>query len=195
MYRVHSIKRTRSEPSGPDSAGRGGQRPAPQPHQAPRAGSVSLESGRDSRRMGHCGESTQGRRAGALCHLDARLDAAVSGAAAGCGCAAGHAANSPAGNGSAANARAFLKTFLLALIGFYRTSISPALPSSCRFYPTCSTYAYEAVSTWGVLDGLRLTLKRLGRCRPFGPFGYDPVPEKLDPDPRGISDFETEALL
>lgn len=67
---------------------------------------------------------------------------------------------------------------MLALIGFYRAVISPALPSSCRFHPTCSVYAYEAVSTWGVRRGLRLALRRFGRCRPFGGQGYDPVPER-----------------
>jgi uncharacterized protein len=66
----------------------------------------------------------------------------------------------------------------LALIRFYQTTISPTLPSSCRFYPTCSAYAGEAVERWGVWKGCGLTLRRLLRCRPFGGHGYDPVPEK-----------------
>ncbi len=66
---------------------------------------------------------------------------------------------------------------VLALLGFYRSTLSPAIPSSCRFYPTCSTYAYEAVSQWGVRGGMWLALQRVARCRPFGSFGYDPVPQ------------------
>jgi len=69
---------------------------------------------------------------------------------------------------------------VLALIGFYRTTLSPAIPSSCRFYPTCSAYAYEAVSRWGVRRGLGMALRRLGRCRPWGGHGYDPVPHPED---------------
>lgn len=62
------------------------------------------------------------------------------------------------------------------VIRLYQLLISPLLTSSCRFYPTCSQYALEAVLTYGVLKGSWLTLKRLVRCRPFGPSGYDPVP-------------------
>ena len=54
--------------------------------------------------------------------------------------------------------------------------ISPLLPSSCRFHPTCSQYALEALLVHGVVRGLPLTVKRLWRCRPFGPHGFDPVP-------------------
>jgi putative membrane protein insertion efficiency factor len=51
-------------------------------------------------------------------------------------------------------------------------------PSPCRFTPSCSTYAMEALETYGAFRGSFLTLRRLVRCRPFGPSGYDPVPEK-----------------
>ncbi|MCA1959294.1 MAG: membrane protein insertion efficiency factor YidD [Desulfomonile sp.] len=61
-------------------------------------------------------------------------------------------------------------------IRLYQILISPLFPSSCRFYPTCSEYAREAVLEHGVGKGLLLTLRRLGRCRPFGPGGFDPVP-------------------
>jgi uncharacterized protein len=71
-----------------------------------------------------------------------------------------------------------VKFLALTLIRFYQTTISPTLPSSCRFYPTCSAYAREAVERWGVWKGGALTLRRLLRCRPFGGQGYDPVPEK-----------------
>jgi putative membrane protein insertion efficiency factor len=71
-----------------------------------------------------------------------------------------------------------LTYLLLGLIRFYQVCISPVLPSACRHYPSCSTYAFEAVEKWGVGKGGRLALGRLLRCRPWGSFGYDPVPEK-----------------
>jgi putative membrane protein insertion efficiency factor len=73
-----------------------------------------------------------------------------------------------------------MKFLALAFIRFYQSTISPMLPSTCRFYPTCSTYAYEAVETWGAWRGAGMALRRVLRCRPFGGFGYDPVPEKRD---------------
>ena len=69
-----------------------------------------------------------------------------------------------------------MRTFVLALIRFYQACLSPVLPSSCRFYPTCSTFAYEAVGKWGMWRGIGLTARRLLRCRPWGGHGYDPVP-------------------
>ena len=65
-------------------------------------------------------------------------------------------------------------TFLLAA---YKAFLSPLLPSSCKFYPTCSAYAQEAVERHGVARGLALAARRLLRCRPFSPGGYDPVPD------------------
>lgn len=58
----------------------------------------------------------------------------------------------------------------------YRRWVSPALPDRCRFYPSCSAYALEAIRTHGALRGLRLAAWRLLRCQPFNPGGYDPVP-------------------
>ena len=69
-----------------------------------------------------------------------------------------------------------MKWLILAAMRFYQSAISPALPSSCRFYPSCSAYGYEAVEKWGVWRGAGLALERLLRCRPFGGGGYDPVP-------------------
>lgn len=59
---------------------------------------------------------------------------------------------------------------------FYRACISPMLPPSCRFTPTCSQYAIEAVMKHGVMKGGWLTIKRICRCHPWGGSGYDPVP-------------------
>ncbi|MBD5317439.1 MAG: membrane protein insertion efficiency factor YidD [Bacteroides sp.] len=67
------------------------------------------------------------------------------------------------------------KIFLLPVY-FYRACISPLTPPSCRFTPTCSQYAIEAVMRHGILRGSWLTLRRIMRCHPWGGSGYDPVP-------------------
>ncbi|HEY0698947.1 MAG TPA: membrane protein insertion efficiency factor YidD [Micromonospora sp.] len=59
----------------------------------------------------------------------------------------------------------------------YRRWISPALPARCRFHPTCSAYALEAILRHGAVRGIWLAVRRLLRCQPFHPGGYDPVPE------------------
>lgn len=66
---------------------------------------------------------------------------------------------------------------LISLIKLYQR-IPLQSHSYCRFYPTCSNYAIEALDRFGTIKGSILTVKRLWRCRPFGKFGYDPVPEK-----------------
>ncbi|MBC8544259.1 MAG: membrane protein insertion efficiency factor YidD [Clostridia bacterium] len=69
-----------------------------------------------------------------------------------------------------------MKKILLMAISFYRKCISPLKPPSCRFYPTCSAYAYEAVTKYGAIKGTYLAVKRILKCHPFHPGGYDPVP-------------------
>ena len=71
-----------------------------------------------------------------------------------------------------------LKWLMLKLIRFYKRFVSPALPSACRFTPTCSTYTYEAIEVYGPFKGTWMGLKRIGRCHPMNPGGYDPVPPK-----------------
>ena len=69
-----------------------------------------------------------------------------------------------------------VKGLVLACITLYQRSISPYLPSFCRYVPTCSQYSHQAIQGHGLLKGSWLTLKRLARCRPLGGRGYDPVP-------------------
>ena len=73
-----------------------------------------------------------------------------------------------------------MRQILIALIKLYRYAISPYLAPSCRYTPTCSSYAIEAVSRHGVFRGSWLAIKRIGRCHPWHEAGYDPVPEAHD---------------
>jgi putative membrane protein insertion efficiency factor len=76
-----------------------------------------------------------------------------------------------------------MKTVLKAPIHFYRKFISPLLPPTCRFYPTCSQYALESLERHGAVKGSYLTVIRICKCHPFHPGGIDPVPEKQKPQP------------
>ena len=73
-----------------------------------------------------------------------------------------------------------MKYIALLLIRFYQRCISPLFPAKCRFYPTCSAYAFTAIERFGFFRGGWLALKRILKCHPFHPGGVDPVPEKLD---------------
>lgn len=72
-----------------------------------------------------------------------------------------------------------MKTILIVFIKFYRHAISPWLPGACRFTPTCSIYAIEAISRFGAIRGSLLSMYRILRCNPFCRGGYDPVPERF----------------
>ena len=67
---------------------------------------------------------------------------------------------------------------LLILIRGYQLIISPILGSNCRFMPTCSEYAMESLRSYGLIKGFYLTIKRIGKCHPWGGHGYDPIPTK-----------------
>lgn len=71
-----------------------------------------------------------------------------------------------------------MKTLIIRAIRFYQRRISPLFGQKCRYYPTCSQYAIEAVERFGVIKGSLLTVLRLLRCNILFPGGYDPVPEK-----------------
>lgn len=71
-----------------------------------------------------------------------------------------------------------MRAIFIALIRVYQRVISPVLGPRCRFYPTCSEYARQAIETHGPWRGSWLSLRRIGRCHPFHPGGVDPVPEK-----------------
>jgi putative membrane protein insertion efficiency factor len=69
-----------------------------------------------------------------------------------------------------------MKTIVLGVIKLYQRFLAPLLPPSCRFVPSCSRYTYEAIEKYGLLKGGWLGIKRISRCHPFNPGGYDPVP-------------------
>jgi len=69
-----------------------------------------------------------------------------------------------------------MKNIALLFIKFYKNAVSPHLPPACRYYPSCSSYAYDAVKKYGVLRGCLLAVRRIIRCNPFCRGGYDPVP-------------------
>ncbi|MCX7954246.1 MAG: membrane protein insertion efficiency factor YidD [Bacteroidales bacterium] len=70
----------------------------------------------------------------------------------------------------------FIANCFIYIIKFYRIFLSPLMPNSCRFTPTCSQYSIEAIKKYGVMKGLYLSIKRIIRCNPWGGSGYDPVP-------------------
>ncbi|MGB8522976.1 MAG: membrane protein insertion efficiency factor YidD [Candidatus Acidiferrales bacterium] len=75
---------------------------------------------------------------------------------------------------------------LLALVSFYRVFLSHFFGGACKFHPSCSKYAQEAIARHGARRGVVLALKRLGRCRPFTKGGFDPVPDKEEGEASGI---------
>jgi putative membrane protein insertion efficiency factor len=79
-----------------------------------------------------------------------------------------------------------MSCLLIYAVRFYRTCISPLFPPTCRFYPSCSQYALEAIQAYGALKGSWAAIKRLSKCHPYHPGGYDPLTdsdEESDSDP------------
>lgn len=75
-----------------------------------------------------------------------------------------------------------MKKIILLLIKIYQNYISPLFGPKCRFYPTCSSYTYEAIERFGILRGGYLGIKRILKCHPFNEGGFDPVPRKKGKD-------------
>ncbi|MDZ7683603.1 MAG: membrane protein insertion efficiency factor YidD [Fodinibius sp.] len=73
-----------------------------------------------------------------------------------------------------------MKYLFIGLVRLYQLVISPWMPSSCRYHPTCSQYSIQAFRQHGALKGLWLTVKRIGRCHPWSKGGHDPVPEQKE---------------
>ena len=80
-----------------------------------------------------------------------------------------------------------LARVLTAMVVAYRRYVSPVLPARCRFYPSCSAYAQEAVAKHGALYGAGLAIRRLLRCHPFHPGGFDPVPDPIRHRPADVT--------
>lgn len=81
-----------------------------------------------------------------------------------------------------------MKNLLLLAVRAYQAAISPLLPASCRFTPSCSEYAVQAIERFGAARGTWLAVKRIGRCHPLGGRGYDPVPEPAGEATRGADE-------
>jgi len=81
-----------------------------------------------------------------------------------------------------------LRRALIGVVRFYQAAISPWTPPSCRFTPTCSTYAIEALERYGAARGGWLALRRIGGCHPWGGKGFDPVPAPLTHEQRTLED-------
>ena len=90
--------------------------------------------------------------------------------------------NAHTGINTFARAKTLGAWWLLAFVQFYKIFFSPFLGGACKFYPSCSNYAQEAIELHGARRGAFLAIKRLGRCRPFTKGGFDPVPDAEDLD-------------
>ena len=73
-----------------------------------------------------------------------------------------------------------MEKIIILIIKTYQITLSPLIGNNCRFHPTCSEYTIQAVNEHGVYRGLILGVKRISKCHPLGPKGYDPVPDKKD---------------
>ncbi len=89
-----------------------------------------------------------------------------------------------------AQPRGLVQACVLFLIRAYQQFVSPLMPLGCRYYPTCSHYAAEAIEQRGVLRGIGLGVRRILRCHPFAPGGFDPVPDALSDTSRPMPEAD-----
>jgi len=116
--------------------------------------------------MGHCDSSTQLRSHGEIHGADTGFADAASG--------------TRGGAEVTTHARPLGAWLLLLLVRFYQIFLGPFFGGACKFYPSCSHYAQEAIRRHGARRGFVLAMKRLARCRPFTQGGFDPVPDSMD---------------
>jgi len=161
MHRLLSTERAGRDAPGHHCTQTSGHSRAAEPHQAADQGNFSAPQAGPARGMGHRAEPSPWSRHGHLSRSGTGAVASFSRQAAGRVIREGAYA---------------LRLLLLGSIRFYQICLSPIIPSSCRYYPSCSSYAYEAVAKWGAWKGTRLAVRRLLSCRPWGGHGYDPVP-------------------
>lgn len=161
MHRFLSTERAGRDAPGHHGAQTSGNSRTPKPHQAADQGDFSAPQARTAWGMGHRAQPSARSRRGRLSCSGTGTIAPFSRQATGLLFRGG------------AHTLRFL---LLGSIRFYQVCLSPVIPSSCRYYPSCSAYAYDAVAKWGAWKGTRLAVRRLVNCRPWGGHGYDPVP-------------------
>jgi putative membrane protein insertion efficiency factor len=168
MHSLYPIQWPAQHSTGHHRTPGSGQCGAPQSHEAPAAGGLSPPSPRPPGWMGHRSESSSRDGGSPFRGSDERAPAHFPEAA----------PRGPAGaNGLWGVSSKGIRAAALGLIRFYQMCLTPVLlPSFCRYYPSCSAYACEAIEKWGVWQGVGLTVRRLLRCRPLGGCGYDPVP-------------------
>jgi uncharacterized protein len=142
-----------------------------QPHPASVTGNRSVASTGDRPRMGHRDSSAQLGRHGQV--FDPGAGTAEVGS-------------------SQTRVQSIGRSILLVLVRVYKIFLSPFFGGACKYYPSCSDYAYEAIKSHGARRGLWLALRRLGRCRPGTPGGFDPVPsaKEIDQERAGLRSAE-----
>ncbi len=134
-----------------------------QPDSAPLARGFSAEPGGDPARVGYCAESPPRCCRPSFPGFGSRNSAFIS---------------KRTTLRLRSTASRVIQLTVLSLIRTYQVFFSPLFLPACRYQPTCSVYAYEAVQEWGVWSGLGISLRRLLRCHPFGAYGYDPAPRR-----------------
>ena len=150
---------------------------AAQPHSPKASRNCTAVSTGDHARMGHCDSPAQFGGHGGFPGSGRGVAAAYSSRNDSCASESAIESETIASTG---NGRTAAGWALLALLRIYKVFLSPFFGGACKYYPSCSNYAYEAIERHGARRGTALALKRLLRCRPFVKGGYDPIPDTLE---------------